>query len=324
MKIGVVGCGAVGSYYGARLSRAGSEVHFLLRSDYEVVRRSGVQIRSPQGDFRVQPRCARTPEEIGICDVVLIGLKATANSEFPKLLPPLVGPKTAIVTLQNGLGNEEALARIFPVEQIVGGLCFVCLNRIEPGVIAHLEHGLVVLGEFQRWPEPRTHDLATLIRNSGVPCNVSENLARAHWEKLVWNIPFNGLGVAGSAGHEALKNGAVQGDSGIGPCLTTADLLKDPVWENEVRELMLEVIGAANKLGHAIPTALAEKQITRTRTMGAYRASTLIDFEHRKPLELESLFLEPLRQARSVSAQTPRLEKLCSLLSSLEQTERKL
>src|SRR5437868_434432 len=102
MKIAVVGCGALGSYYGAKLCRAGHEVHFLLRSDYDVVRRHGVRVLSPEGDFHVQPKCARTPEEIGIVDLVLIGLKTTANDSFPKLLPPLIGEKTAVLTLQNG------------------------------------------------------------------------------------------------------------------------------------------------------------------------------------------------------------------------------
>src|SRR5712691_6367368 len=109
MKIAVVGCGAVGSFYGAKLAREGHQVHFLLRSDYEVVRRKGLNIHSPQGDFHVQPRCARAPEDIGTSDLVLIGLKTTANHEFPRLLPPLVGSATALLTLQNGLGNEDQL-----------------------------------------------------------------------------------------------------------------------------------------------------------------------------------------------------------------------
>src|SRR5206468_12233284 len=128
MKVAVVGCGAVGSFYGARLARDGHEAHFLLRSDYDHVRRHGVAIKSSQGDFVVRPRCARRPEEIGPADLVMIALKTTANSELPRLLPPLVGPSTAILTLQNGLGNEELLARLFPAEQVLGGLCFVCLN----------------------------------------------------------------------------------------------------------------------------------------------------------------------------------------------------
>jgi 2-dehydropantoate 2-reductase len=314
MKIAVVGCGAVGSYYGAMLSRAGEAVHFLLRSDYEAVRRNGVSIRSPQGDFNARPRAAHTPEEIGVCDLVMIALKTTANSEFPKLLPPLVGPQTAVLTLQNGLGNEEALAKIFPPTQILGGLCFVCLNRIAPGVIQHLDHGLIMLGEFQRWPEPRTHDIASMFKHAGVVCKVSDNLARAHWEKLVWNIPFNGLGVASAAGYEAMAAAAGASVSSRQPCLTTNQLLDSDKWEVLVRELMHEVIAAANALGHAIEPALADKMVERTRTMGAYKASTILDFERGQLLEMESLFLEPLRQARGAGVPTPRLIALCEVL----------
>ena len=317
MKIAVVGCGALGSYYGARLSRDGQEVHFLLRSDYEMVRRHGVNIRSPAGNFNARPRCARTPEAIGPCDLVLIGLKTTANDQFPILLPPLVGPKTAVLTLQNGLGNEEQLAKNFPAEQILGGLCFVCLNRIEPGVIDHIGHGRIVIGEFQRWPEPRTHDIASMIRHAGVPCEVTDNLARAHWEKLVWNIPFNGLGVAGGTGIDVVLRGMLSPGVKPGPCLTTDKLLGDPAWENLVRELMSEIVLAARAKGLKVPDETIETQISRTRSMGAYKASTLIDFERGQPLELESLFLEPLRQAQKAGVDTPRLRALCSLLSQL-------
>jgi 2-dehydropantoate 2-reductase len=321
MKIAVVGCGAVGSYYGAMLGRAGREIHFLLRSDYDVVRQKGLTVRSVEGDFHVQPKCARTPEEIGICDMVLIGLKTTANDRFLKLLPPLVGAHTAVVTLQNGLGNTEQLARLFSPEQILSGLCFVCLNRVEPGVIHHLEYGMIVLGEFQRRAGPRTHGLAAMFRDAGVPCKVTDNLARAQWEKLVWNIPFNGLGVGGAAGCEAL---ATRQPSPVtrhspGPVLTTDKLLADPRWEKLLRDLMLEVIAAAGALGFEIPASYAEEQIERTRTMGAYKASTLIDFERHQPLELEGMFLEPLRRAQTAGVPVPRLAALCAVLQQLDQ-----
>src|SRR5262245_38778306 len=131
MKIAVVGCGALGSYYGARLYRDRQDVHLLVRSDYAVVRRRGIRVYSPEGDFQVRPRCSRDPVEIGGGDLVLIGLKTTANDQFPALVSPLLTPRTAIVTLQNGLGNEARLADLFGGERILGGLCFVCLNRTE-------------------------------------------------------------------------------------------------------------------------------------------------------------------------------------------------
>jgi 2-dehydropantoate 2-reductase len=324
MKIAVVGCGAVGSFYGAKLCRAGHDVHFLLRSDYAAVRRQGVFIRSFEGDFTVRPGCAMTPEEIGRADLVLIGLKTTANDQLPRLLPPLVDGSTVVVTLQNGLGNEAALARLVPAGQILGGMCFVCLNRIEPGVIHHLEYGLIVLGEFRGRPTARTHDLARLFLAAGVECRVAENLAQAHWEKLIWNIPFNGAGVAGVAGYEALAGGSPVPDIQSLPrrCLATDTLLGDVRWENLIRELMLEVIRAANAMGFSVPESLAEQQIERTRAMGAYKASTLIDFEQGRPLELESLFLEPCRQARQAGVVVPRLEALCRILRQLDSGKR--
>jgi 2-dehydropantoate 2-reductase len=295
------------------------------------VSRQGVRIQSTEGDFEVRPRCARRPEEIGPADLVLIGLKTTANQQFFRLLPPLVGPNTAVLTLQNGLGNEEQLAQLFPITQIMGGLCFVCLNRIAPGVIRHIGYGQVVLGEFQRPAAERTRELAARFCEAGLPCKVTENLARAHWEKLVWNIPFNGLGVAGAAGPSALqrlcaaaadeptacaRNSAHSHGSSIGSLspLTTDRLLANEGWARLVRELMLEVIAAARAQGFHIPDAFADELIARTRKMGAYKASTLIDFEGGQPLELESLFLEPLRQATRAGVPMPRLAALCAAL----------
>lgn len=318
MKIGVVGCGAVGSFYGARLCALGEEVHFLLRSDYEAVRERGVRIHSVQGDLHVWPPAAAIPDAIGPCDLVLIGLKTTANREFPRLIPPLVGATTALLTLQNGLGNEEQLANLFGPERILGGLCFVCLNRVAPGVVQHTAHGNVLLGEFRRPPEPRTHGFADLFRRSGVRCDVVESLDRAHWEKLVWNIPFNGLGVAAVAGYEALTEGRLTHPSKVfSPCLTTDQLLDDPKWNHLVRELMFEVISTARALGFQLPDSLVDDRIARTREMGAYKASTLLDFERGREIELESLFQIPLHQARVAGVPVPRLEALCQTLSRL-------
>jgi 2-dehydropantoate 2-reductase len=330
VKVAVVGCGAVGSYYGAKLARAGHEVHFLLRSDYEVVRRQGLLIRSPDGDFQVRPTCAMGSEQIGFADLVLIGLKSTANDRFKDLLLPLVSSATSVLTLQNGLGNEEQLARLFPVQQIMGGLCFVCLNRVAPGIVQHIGYGQVVLGAFQRPPDARTRELAKCFGAAGVPCTVTDNLARAHWEKLVWNVPFNGLGVASAAGRTLLERlgfppslpRSATSASSLVPCLTTDQLLADAQWARLVRELMLEVIAAARALGFEIPEAFADQQIERTRTMGAYRASTLIDFERGLPLELPSLFLEPLRQATREGIAMPRLSALSTLLEEMNQKAR--
>lgn len=316
MKIGVVGCGAVGSYYGAKLCRAGHETHFLLRSDYDQVKRRGVAVRSSEGDFKARPRVARSPDDVGPCDLVLVAIKSIANTELARLLPPLVGGTTAVLSLQNGLGNEEIISSIVGPDRVLGGLCFVCLNRVEPGVVHHIAHGRITLGEFQRWPEPRTHDIASAIRHAGVPCKVAANLMRARWEKLVWNIPFNGLGVASRAGYEAVLSGRVP-EGAPAKCLTTNELLADPLWHELVRELMQEVIHAANAHGLGISPELVDRMIHLTGSMGAYKSSTVLDFEAGRAIELDSIFLEPLRRAQAASVSVPRLTTLCKILSDL-------
>jgi 2-dehydropantoate 2-reductase len=318
MKIGVVGCGALGSFYGARLWRAGGRVHLLLRTDYEVVRRAGVQIRSVEGDFVARPAAAREPAAIGPCDLVLVGLKTTANHRLGELVPPLVGPGTTVVTLQNGLGNEEALARVVGPERVMGGLCFVCLNRVAPGIIRHTAHGYIVMGEYRRPASERLRAIQVLFQRASIPSHATDDLERAHWEKLIWNIPFNGLGVAAIAGFESVQQGRLLNAERAPECFPTDRLLADRRWEGLVRQLMVEVVGAAGALGFALDPALVERNVERTRVMGAYKASTLLDFERGMPIELESLFREPLRQARQAGYPTPRLAALCNVLEALD------
>src|SRR4029077_12843081 len=129
----------------------------------------------------------------GPCDLVMIALKATNNEALLQLIPPLLHPRTILLTLQNGLGNEDFLARHFGANRVMGGLCFICLNRISPGLIEHLDYGHLNLGELTGVAKERTHNLAREVSQGGVECRVVDNLMEERWRKLVWNIPFNGL-----------------------------------------------------------------------------------------------------------------------------------
>ncbi len=195
-RIAVVGAGAIGGYYGAKLAYFGRDVHFLMRGDLREVRRFGIRVRGKTENFRLaKVHCYNSTEEIGPCDLVLIALKTTANEQLRTLIPPLLKEGTMLLTLQNGLGNEEFLAQHFGAERVMGALCFVCLIRTAPGVIEQYGTGRIVLGEYLRYPLPRTHDVSWEFKRCGVVCSVAENLRRERWRKLVWNIPFNGLSV---------------------------------------------------------------------------------------------------------------------------------
>ena len=315
MKIGVVGAGALGGYYGGRLCHAGTEIHLLLRADYDVVHERGLRIQSSDGDFTVHPHAHTIPDSIGICDLVLVCLKTTANSQYHELINPLVGSNTAILCLQNGLGNCEQLAALFGKDQVLAGLCFVCLNRTEPGVVKHQGFGKIVLGEFQRPVQPRTREIAEKFERSGVSCEVVDELDAGLWEKLVWNIPFNGLGIAASAGLDSLESGKIP--EVLGPAWATDRLLGEEDWELRIRELMLEIINVAAAKDINLKADLVQLMIQNTRSMGAYRPSTVVDFDKGRPFELESMFLEPLRQARAVKVSVPRLEALCVVLEKI-------
>jgi 2-dehydropantoate 2-reductase len=318
MKTAVVGSGAVGSFYGAKLCKTGAEVYFLIRSDWEAFAQNGVRIISDEGNVTAHPQLALVPEEIGEVDLILVALKTTANKHFESLIGPLVGKHTVIVTLQNGLGNEARLADLFGAERIIGGLCFVCLHRIEPGVVHHFAYGKITLGELASLPQKRTHEIARFFRNAGVQVQVTDNLERARWEKLVWNIPFNGLGVASAAGYDAIMSGNVPDTFNSWDTFATDQLLSDPKWEALVRELMEELIYIARELGLSISSDFASQQIDLTRGMGNYRPSTLVDYEAGKPLELKNMFLEPLMVGQTMGLELPRLAALCKILEQMD------
>lgn len=303
-RIAVVGSGAIGSYYGGKLAYYGRDVHFLLRRDLAAVRRFGLRIRSKSGNIRVAKVNAHaSTAEIGPCHLVLIALKATSNPDLLELLPPLLHERTMLLTLQNGFGNEEFLAENFGATRVLGGLCFVCLNRVEPGVIEHYDYGRVALGEYSGYPLPRTHDIAWEFKRCGIVCSVVENLARERWRKLVWSIPFNGLTVTAGG-------------------IDTAAILADENLRTETLALMDEVLAAAGRCGHPLPISEAMVQMKRTEEMGAYKPSTLIDFEARQPIEIEAIWGEPLRRATAVGAKMPRLAALYAQLKELDRQNR--
>ncbi|CAN5387272.1 putative 2-dehydropantoate 2-reductase [soil metagenome] len=299
-RVAVVGAGAIGLYYGGKLAHFGRDVHFLLRSDYETVRKRGLRIHSKNENIHVaKVNAYRSTVEMGRCDVVMVAVKATSNSELPALIEPLLGEQTMILTLQNGIGNEEFLADHFGTERILGGICFVCLNRTKPGLVEKYDSGRLILGEFHGHPRPRLHDLAWEFKRCGVVCSVAADLAFERWRKLVWNIPFNGLAVAAGG-------------------IDTATILADDELRLHALELMEETIAIAQACGHNLPSAIALDQMKRTKPMGKFKTSTLIDHLAGRPLEIEPIWGEPLRRGQAAGLKLPRLENLYRQLVALD------
>ncbi len=288
----VVGSGAIGLYYGGRLAAAGEDVRFLMRGDFEGISKGGLTVESSHGDFELpEVKAFRTAAEIGPVDLVIVAWKATANDRLAEILPPLLHANTQVLTLQNGLGNCESIAEITGPERVLGGLCFVCINRLAPGLVSHSGGGRVSIGEWQAAAPGRAAEIARRFQAAKIQAFAVENLRQAQWEKLIWNIPFNGLSVA---------------EGGV----TTDVLLAQDGMENEIRTLMTEVVGAARAQGLDLEDELIEANIERTRPMGPYRTSSMIDFLAGREVEVVPIWEEPLKRARAAGAAMPHAEKL--------------
>lgn len=291
----VIGAGALGGFYGARLQRAGCAVHFLLHSDYDHVRQHGWIVESKDGDFTLpKVNVYRDARDLPACDVVIVALKATHNHLLPELLPATGD----ILLMQNGLDGEELIAGIVGPERVLGGLCFLCSNKIGPGHIRHVDYGLVALGEFAtRGVSDRLRAIAADMNQAGIKTQLLDDLRVARWNKLVWNIPYNGLSVILNA--------------------NTDVLMANPDSRRLVELIMREVVADAQACGVPVEDAMVPKMLDYTDKMTPYRTSMKIDFDAGRPMEVEAIFGNPLRAAQAAGVASPLLETLYRQLAFL-------
>lgn len=295
-QIAIIGTGAVGGYYGGLLQKAGFNLHFLLHNDYEHVRKHGLEIESPKGNFRLQNVAAyNDPEKMPRCDLAIIALKTTENHLIPGILMHVIKDDGIALTLQNGLGSEEAVAACVGADRVIGGLCFLCSNKSGPGHIRHLDYGLITLGEYRADScpagiTPRLEQLGTDMQSAGISVTTIEDLPLARWKKLVWNIPFNGLTVVYNT--------------------LTDQLLKEPESRRLCEVLMNEVAAASTACARPIDASFIEKMIADTERMEPYSPSMKLDFDRGRPMEIDSIYGYPLRAAKAAGVDMPETENL--------------
>ncbi|MGB3571293.1 MAG: putative 2-dehydropantoate 2-reductase [Phormidesmis sp.] len=315
LSYAIIGTGAIGGYYGARLQQAGCEVHFLLRGDYETVRHSGIAIESVDGDFELpQVKAYSYPADIPPVDVAVVALKTTQNHQLYALLPP-IKEGGVILFLQNGLGVEADFSQQLKeksrsVPNILGGLCFICSNRIGPGRFRHSAYGRILLGAHNPTAQPCTPTplmaaIAADFAKGSIAIETTDDLPMARWRKLVWNVPYNGLSVVLDANTEEMM-----ADSGVRSLITT---------------LMAEVITTANAWGEQtspgtnrhLPFSLIDEMIAHTEVIEPYRTSMKIDYDEHRPLEVETIVGNPLRAAQAMGVSVPAMTMLYQQLSFL-------
>ncbi|WP_065257107.1 putative 2-dehydropantoate 2-reductase [Pseudomonas bananamidigenes] len=305
--VGIIGTGAIGGFYGLMLARAGFDVHFLLRSEFSAVAERGLQVNSAvHGALTLNPvQAYSSAEDMPSCDWLLVGAKTTSNAGLAPSISQAAKSGARVLVLQNGLDVEDSLRALLPESlHLLGGLCLICVHRDGPGQITHQALGAVNVGYHSGPAADESARMAIveegvgLFRTAGIDSQAMPNLHQARWQKLVWNIPYNGLSVLLGA--------------------STTPLMTDADSRSLIQALMAEVVQGAKACGHDMPPGYAEYLFRMTEKMPDYWPSMYHDFLHKRPLELDAIYARPLAAAKAAGCELPRIEALYRTLGFID------
>ncbi|HEX8703999.1 MAG TPA: 2-dehydropantoate 2-reductase [Myxococcaceae bacterium] len=310
MRFAIIGAGAVGGYFGARLIRAGQDVTFLARGRHlSAIRERGLKILSPSGDFTVQARAESEPTRVGPVDVVMLAVKTYDNaSALPtvRALLSQAGPGAAVLPLQNGVDSPGELAALVGEQAVLGGSAYISTAVTEPGVITQTgTHQRITLGECfgdTSRLSPRVEALRDALASAGIHVQAVADARVSLWDKLIFLAPFAGL-------------------------LGCARLPLGPLWSQPAsRETYLaaaaEVARVATAEGIAIETRLEQLERTVDQLPPDIRASLLVDLEQGKPIEVEALLGSVVRRGRAAGVPTPVMATFYGVLKPHEHGRR--
>jgi len=231
-----MGSGGVGGYFGARLAQAGCDVGFIARGAHlAALRERGLAVESKLGNISLpKVRATDDPATLGSVDVVLISVKLWDTEAAVRAISPIVGPKTAVLSLQNGVQKEDVLRRILGNEPVMGGLCYIAATIARPGVISHTgTMQKIVFGEYDGTRSARAEALLEACRRGGIDTELSPDIRKAIWEKFVFLV-------------------------GLSATTTTVRLPIGPIRKNpRTRQFLLDVMREAVAVGRAKDVALS-------------------------------------------------------------------
>ena len=302
-QITVVGAGAVGGFFGARLAQVHPQISFLLRPrTAEAIKRNGLTIRSTSlGTFTVHPHVTSDPRELSPPDLIVFAVKAYDLEDACRLIAPAVGDGTTILTLQNGVTCEDELIRRFGRERVLGGVAFIYSKIVEPGVIDHYKRGTVMVGELMGTETPRLNRIVELFQMAKVPCQVSEDIRKAKWEKMCWNCVFNPLTV--------LIDDRV------------SEALDHPEMQSVISTIVSEVSAVAMALRIPLDDDMADKVVRWSQEIRDIHTSMYDDWKAGRPTEIDFLNGYITNKGKEFGIPTPLNEALTAMVKVI--TERK-
>ncbi|MGH7767729.1 MAG: ketopantoate reductase family protein [Candidatus Binatia bacterium] len=300
MRIAVMGTGAVGGYFGARLAAAGQDVAFIARGSHlEAMRNGGLKVKSIQGDLHIRALFTSDPGEIGTVDLVLLCVKSFDTEDAAAKLTPLMGEQTMVLSLQNGIDNPDKIAACWGKARTLAAVVYLGAIVAAPGKIEHRAGGRIVLGDLDGQPSETAKRVEQMLCKARISSVVNAEIRKAMWTKLVWNAPFCAIS-----------------------CLARANV-KEILESDSLRKLaadcMEEVREAARSTAIELAPSVIEETFTFSKTLGDFKPSMLQDLEARKPLEYEALNGIIVRLLREKGKQAPINEAAYAVLKFLDQ-----
>ncbi|SDF01505.1 ketopantoate reductase family protein [Sporolituus thermophilus] len=303
MKIVIIGAGAMGSLFGGRLAQAGEEVWLLdvWEEHVAAIRAHGLTLVDTAAETSIRLNATTQADAVGQADLVIIFVKAYATQAAARTAAGLLGPATTVLTLQNGLGNAETLAKVLGAERVAVGTTAMGATLLGPGRIKCGGHGPTHIGSFSGGATPRLHDIATIFTRAGIPTVVDNNANALVWGKLIINVGINAITAL-----TGIPNGQVMANA------ETRELVRLAVAEAEA---------VARASGISLPAAdyfdqvAAVAQATRDN-----RSSMLQDVTHRRRTEIDAINGAIVAAGQRLGIPTPVNETLTLLVKTLEKT----
>ena len=297
MKIAIMGAGGIGGCYGGLLAQAGFDVTLIARGAHlKAISEKGLKLLQPDGELTVDVAATDDPSLVGPVDLVIFSVKAHQNAKAVPLIKPLIGSDTTILTIQNGVESADEIGEEYGAERVLPGSAYVISNVISPGVVKQQSPvPRVAFGESNGERSQRAIAVQDAFKKANITAELSDDISRVLWSKLLYNSPANGMASAAR--------------------LSPRDLMEFPEGASMFKSAIQEVadVGTASGVRFGEDDVQGAMDLIAARPMGA-RGSMQADLEAGRPLELDAIVGSVGRIGRKVNVPTPIFDLLYTLL----------
>jgi len=306
MRIIVFGTGGVGGYFGGRLARAGEDVTFIARGEHlRAIRANGLKVDSTEGDFVIYPASATDDvSEVGETDLVMLGVKAWQVPEAARAIKQIVGLKTTVLPLQNGVEAVPQLIDELGAQNVIGGLCRIVSFVVEPGHIRHAGFTpSIIIGELDNQRTDRIVNIEQIFKRAGLELTIAADIQVALWTKFLFIASFSGVGAMANAPAGVIRS--------------------DPKWRTQMLKAMDEIYALAHARGINLPPNSIDTVMASVNALPEDGTSSMQrDIAAGKPSELEAQNGAVVRMAHETGIDVPIHTLIYETLKPLEDKAR--